>query len=153
MADVQKILESHSSSTPSKWRENAEWRKTNRKWLKRSQQVAMTVLDCMDRTKMSQKELAQKMNVSPQYVSKLLKGCENLSLETISKLEEILNINILVIQNFNIVPYDSSVVQWERPKFRNLQQSKECNQLYKQTAFTKIISPKKIARVCMNYSA
>lgn len=153
MADVQKILESHSSSTPSKWRENAEWRKINRKWLKKSQQIAMAVLDYMDKVEMNQKELAEAMNVTPQYISKILKGNQNLSLETISKLEEILDINILIIQNFNTVPYDSSVAQWERPKFRNLQQSKECNQLYKQTAFTKITSPKKVACVCTNYSA
>ena len=35
----------------------------------------------------SQTELAHKMGCSQQYVSKILKGQENLSLETISKTE------------------------------------------------------------------
>ncbi|MBR1706445.1 MAG: helix-turn-helix transcriptional regulator [Bacteroidales bacterium] len=44
---------------------------------------------------MSQKELSDKMNCSPQYVSKLLKGSENLTLETISKLEECLHLDLV----------------------------------------------------------
>lgn len=56
------FLRAHSSSTPSKWREKAEWRR---------------------------------MGCSPQYVSRLLKGEENLSLETICKLENALNLSIL----------------------------------------------------------
>ena len=43
----------------------------------------------------SRQELAERMECSPQYVSRLLKGEENLSLETICKLEEALNIAIL----------------------------------------------------------
>ena len=35
------------------------------------------------------------MGCTPQYVSRLLKGEENLSLETISKLENALNVAIL----------------------------------------------------------
>lgn len=38
----------------------------------------------------NQKELAQRMGCTPQYVSKILKGKENLSLETISKIEDAL---------------------------------------------------------------
>ena len=54
-------LREHQSDTPSRWRENAEWR----------------------------------MNNSQQYVSKVLKGQENLSLETMSKIEACLGIQIL----------------------------------------------------------
>ncbi|MBE6308758.1 MAG: helix-turn-helix transcriptional regulator, partial [Bacteroidales bacterium] len=32
---------------------------------------------------------------SQQYVSKILKGCENLSLETLSKIESALNITVM----------------------------------------------------------
>lgn len=44
---------------------------------------------------MSQRQLADSMGCSPQYVSRLLKGEENLSLETICKLESALNVPIL----------------------------------------------------------
>ena len=44
---------------------------------------------------LSQRQLAECMGCSPQYVSRLLKGEENLSLETICKLENALNLSIL----------------------------------------------------------
>ena len=50
----------------------------------------MEMLDRMDFLGVNQKELAKRMGCTPQYVSKILKGKENLSLETISKIEEAL---------------------------------------------------------------
>jgi plasmid maintenance system antidote protein VapI len=46
---------------------------------------------------MSQKDLATKTGVSPQQVSKLLKGNENLTLETIAKLEAALGVVLLTL--------------------------------------------------------
>jgi len=69
----------------------------NRIWLKYSQKVALIVLNEIELKDISQKELAIKMEVSPQYINKLVKGKEKLNIETISKLETALNINILTI--------------------------------------------------------
>jgi len=69
----------------------------NRIWLKYSQKVALIVLNEIELKDISQKELALKMEVSPQYINKLVKGKEKLNIETISKLESALNINILTI--------------------------------------------------------
>ena len=69
----------------------------NRIWLKYSQKVALIVLNEIELKDISQKELAIKMEVSPQYINKLVKGKEKLNIETISKLESALNINILTI--------------------------------------------------------
>ena len=44
---------------------------------------------------MSQKQLAEKMNCSPQYISKVLRGRENLSLETLTKIENALEISLI----------------------------------------------------------
>ena len=44
---------------------------------------------------MTQKSLAEKMGCSQQYVSLLLKGGENLTLETIAKIEEALGFRLL----------------------------------------------------------
>lgn len=90
-------LKEHQSSTPSKWRENAEWRMQNKSWLRYSQHIAMMMLDKMEEMNMSQKRLSELMGCSQQYVSKVLKGQENLSLETISKIEESLDIQIFPI--------------------------------------------------------
>ena len=97
MDDIISKLKQHQSSTPSKWRENAEWRMANKSWLRYSQQIAMMMLDKMDELNMTQKELAELMGCSQQYVSKVLKGQENLSLETLSKIACCLNIQILSV--------------------------------------------------------
>lgn len=86
----RKTLEDFASPTPSKWRENTIYRLENSRWLRRSQKIAMEMLDRMDFLGVNQKELAQRMGCTPQYVSKILKGKENLSLETISKIEDAL---------------------------------------------------------------
>ena len=53
------------------------------------------MLDKMEELGMSQKQLAEKMNCSPQYISKVLRGRENLSLETLAKIENALEISII----------------------------------------------------------
>ncbi len=53
------------------------------------------MLDKMKQLKITQKQLAEKMNCSQQYISKILKGKENLSLETLTKIENALDIQIL----------------------------------------------------------
>lgn len=88
-------LKKHQSATPSRWREKAEWRLQNKSWLRHSQHIAMLMLDKMEEMHMTQKQLAEQMGCSQQYVSKVLKGQENLSLETMAKIENCLNINIL----------------------------------------------------------
>ena len=87
------VLEKHEVKTD--WREKAQWRRENRRWLRYSGFIALMVMNRLDELKLSQKELAEKMNCSPQYVSKLLKGSENLTLDTISKLEECLNLDLV----------------------------------------------------------
>lgn len=50
---------------------------------------------CFENAKLSQKQLAERMDVSPQQISKIVKGQENLTLETISNLEIALGIQII----------------------------------------------------------
>ena len=90
--EIVSKLKKHQPSTPSRWRENAEWRIANKSWLRYSQQIAMMMLDRMEELHMSQKQLSELMGCSQQYVSKVLKGQENLSLETLSKIERCLNL-------------------------------------------------------------
>lgn len=67
----------------------------NRHWLRASQEVAMKILDRLEALDWSQKDLAEKMEVSPQYINKIVKGKENLTLDTLVKLQQVLNIPIL----------------------------------------------------------
>ncbi len=89
------FLEAHQSETPSTWREEAEWRRENWSWLRHSQKIAVKVLLQMKQMGLTQKALAERMNCSQQYVSKILKGKENMSLETLSKLEDALGISLI----------------------------------------------------------
>jgi len=89
------FLEAHQSETPSTWREEAEWRRDNWLWLRHSQMIAVKVLLQMKQMGLTQKALAERMNCTQQYVSKILKGKENMSLDTLSRLEEALDINLI----------------------------------------------------------
>lgn len=49
------------------------------------------------RKNIPQKELAEKMNCSLEFIETILKGSENLTLETICKLEKVLGISLIKI--------------------------------------------------------
>jgi len=89
------FLETHQSDSPSTWREEATWRRENWSWLRHSQKIAVKVLLQMKQMGLTQKALAERMNCTQQYVSKILKGKENMSLDTLSKLEDALGISLI----------------------------------------------------------
>lgn len=78
--------------------DEAKFQKQNRQWIKNSRKIAILILSEIKRQKpkngMSQKMLAEKMDVSPQYINKIVKGKENLTLETISRIEQALGIEL-----------------------------------------------------------
>ena len=94
MSEVVSKLEQFQSSTSSCWREKAERRQNNKIWIRYSQKIAMKMLDKMEELHLNQTQLAERMECSQQYVSKVLRGQENLSIETIVKIEQALNIQI-----------------------------------------------------------
>ncbi|MCL4484682.1 MAG: helix-turn-helix transcriptional regulator [Bacteroidetes bacterium] len=98
------------STEKSGWLEKAKWRQENHAWLDKSALIAIKILRAITDQKSSQKELAEKMGVSAQYINKIVKGSENLSLETISKLELALGIQLIDIVGF------SSSVNYEIPE-------------------------------------
>ncbi|EJW94075.1 protein containing Helix-turn-helix type 3 domain protein [gut metagenome] len=55
----------------------------------------------MKKQGITQKALAEKMNCTQQYISKILKGRENLSLEALCKIESALGIQILRFDSNN----------------------------------------------------
>jgi transcriptional regulator with XRE-family HTH domain len=75
--------------------ERNRWWIANQVWLKESQEVAIKILDQLELLNWSQKDLAEKMGVSPQYINKIVKGKENLTLETLSHLQIVLEIPLL----------------------------------------------------------
>ena len=95
MSKATEFLYDHQSATPSKWREAAEWRRKNEKWLKYARVITMKTMQAMDKQSVTQSILAKRMGCSQQYVSNLLKGNSNMTLETISRIETALNIDLI----------------------------------------------------------
>jgi transcriptional regulator with XRE-family HTH domain len=85
------------SDEKSGWLKKALWHKANKNWLDKSAKVAVNVLVALREKEWSQKDLAEKMNVSAQQINKIVKGQQNLTFETISKLEEALAISLMEI--------------------------------------------------------
>ena len=85
------------SREPAKWQADAKWRAENKDWLKNSQSIAIRVNAALREKQISQKSLADTMGVSPQQVNKIVKGRENLTLQTISKLEKALGLTLMSI--------------------------------------------------------
>ncbi len=96
-------LNALSASNTTPWVEEATYRQENKEWLRRSAHIALLVLRYLRIKHLSQKELAQRMNVTPQYINKVLKGSENLSLQTISKLEEVLGVRLIEVSTSVVI--------------------------------------------------
>lgn len=97
----QKLIQ--NSIKESSWLEKAKWRQENEDWLDISFNIALKVASTLSANKKtgnfpkSQVELAEAMNCSAQYVNKLLRGQENLQIETVCKIQRILNIKLIEV--------------------------------------------------------
>ncbi len=90
------ILKANESTTSSRFIEEALWRRENAGWLRWSRQLALTLMGYMQEHGLKRADLASRLGVSPQYVSKLLSGTENLSFKSLSNIEERLGIRFLL---------------------------------------------------------
>jgi transcriptional regulator with XRE-family HTH domain len=97
--EIQDKLNQIIANEPSKWLEDADYRFENKAWLRKSQAIALKILRHIRANGISQKELAEKLNVAPQQVNKWLKGGENFTLETISRIELVLDIQLINVSN------------------------------------------------------
>lgn len=95
MSNATEFLEAHRSCTGSRWSENAQWRRDNEFWLTYARHITLQVLRRMEEQSVTQVELARRMGCTQQYVSNLLKGSSNMTLETIARLEKALDLDLL----------------------------------------------------------
>ncbi|MEY3425320.1 MAG: hypothetical protein RL679_678 [Bacteroidota bacterium] len=81
----------------------------NSNWLDISFEIALSVLSKLSENKLkkdgiyNQKLLAAALGCSAQYVNKLLKGNENLTLDTICNLQNVLNIKLIEVTKYEVV--------------------------------------------------
>ena len=89
------FLKKHESISPSYFEENAKWRKENEAWLEWSRNIALSLVEYMESNGLNRNGLAERLGVSPQYISKILSGKVNFSFKSIAELEQKLNIKLL----------------------------------------------------------
>lgn len=98
MSKAIDFLKAHQSEKPSSFVEKAKWRQENRSWLNWSHDVALRLINYMEDEGLSRQELANKLGVTPQYVSKILSGKVNFSFKSIADIEEKLGLHILSVE-------------------------------------------------------
>lgn len=101
MNRIQKKLNKISDNTKGEYFKDAEHRVKNRKWLRYSSKIARRIISIIeDRQDLNQVVLAKEIGVSPQYINKVIKGHQNLSLETIGKLSEALDFELISFPDY-----------------------------------------------------
>ncbi|MCF1715148.1 helix-turn-helix domain-containing protein [Flavihumibacter sp. RY-1] len=110
----------------SNWIKDAEYRLKNRKWHSYSSNIARRILAALEnKENFSQKKLATIINVSPQYISKVVKGKENLSLETIAKISEALDTELITFPDYNYNKEDNKIIE----NVQNIPNNTEADQM------------------------
>ena len=94
-SETIQILKPEETTKQSRFVASATARLENESWLRWSRQVAISLIDYMGTNSINRTELAERLGVSPQYISRLLSGHENLSLKSLANINERLGINVL----------------------------------------------------------
>ena len=95
MTSITNFLKNNQSFTNDIWKAEAATRREAFFWQRYSFGIAAQVRSRMKELGMTQNALAEKLGCTQQYISILLKGKENLTLETIAKLEMALRLDFL----------------------------------------------------------
>lgn len=113
-----------SSKKDTTWINEAKYRRENEEWLDLSFKIAVKIMAALKNNKAAkvipgtQVELAKELGCSPQYINKVLKGSENLQLETITKLQSILGVKLIEIPETITIP--ESIGWWSSHIYKDL---------------------------------
>jgi transcriptional regulator with XRE-family HTH domain len=97
MTEINKLIKAISIKSSENWTEKVVWRKANQDWIRKSTDIAFSIMDALDDLGWNKARLAKEMGVSPQQVSNYVRGEENFKLETICKLEKVLGVELITI--------------------------------------------------------
>ena len=89
------VLKEHSTGEPGAWKRQAQEELEAWDWKQYSYMIAIKARRQMGRLQMTHKQIAEAMGCTQQYVSLLLSGNLNMTLETIARLEKALQFTIL----------------------------------------------------------
>ncbi len=125
MTNLKETLNRLAQDAPeSKWGEKIEQRKATG-GLKKSIKVAIKLNRILRQKGMKQKQLAELLGVSAQQVNKILKGRENLTLDTIERIEMVLGVDLITI-----LREDEKVIKTVSGDFANVKSFNNTQALY-----------------------
>lgn len=108
---LDKIKKAVGDLKQSPWIEEARERKLNQEEIRSRQKIALNILRTLRQLDISQKQLAEMLNVSPQQVNKWVKGSENFTIDTIFKIQKALGVELIeVIEPKLITKISNSIV-------------------------------------------
>ncbi len=81
-----------------KWIQIAKWNEEHADALADYMVIAMRISSALKEKKMTQKEFAAQLGVSPQALTRIMKGRQNLSLNKVRQIEKALGISIMTIE-------------------------------------------------------
>ena len=120
MNQTTQLPDQLKNAQPSPWQERAKARIENSDWEDFCFEIILRVYDKIKTDKsLSQRWLAEQLGVSPQYVGKLLKGKENLTIQTIKKLESALNLKLIALAD-DQVEHNVALQPMKIPEFNEL---------------------------------
>jgi ribosome-binding protein aMBF1 (putative translation factor) len=97
MTEIKKSIKAISIKSSENWTEKVVWRKANQDWIRKSTDIALSIMDALDDLGWNKARLAKEIGVSPQQVSNYVRVEENFKLETICKLEKVLGVELITI--------------------------------------------------------
>ncbi len=150
-SNLERLKESNSITSTSNWIEKAKWRQQNESWLDLSFKIATEILEALKAKKMTQAELALLIKVTPQQVNKIVKGNENLTLETIKKIEDALQLKLITptVHYYRFSAYKNGK-SWTEMLYKTAAASNRIAGLNKITNTRKVVV-KKLAIESQNY--
>jgi transcriptional regulator with XRE-family HTH domain len=115
----KKTLQDLVADEPSGVHGRMEALRARQGWLPKAVAISVAIMNRLEEKKWSQAELARAMGVTPQYISRIVKAEENLSLETISKLEsalgyELVNVSSPKIQSQTTISRNYTILESSR---------------------------------------
>jgi len=103
------------------WHEKANERIANKVWQDKAFEIALRVIRYIRANKISQVRLAEDMGMKAQSLNRILQGKENLTLETICRIEAALGIRLIEVVYSNTEAYE---VEATKPIFSNIYSAK-----------------------------
>ena len=95
MSTTKEKFLSKVSSCDNTWITENDFKLLNPEEIKLRASIALELRRYMKDNSLKQSDLAKQLSVSPQYVNKILRGRENLTLHTFFRLNSVLNLNLV----------------------------------------------------------